>query len=139
MVQDIEDLYTIIDSMILCKFSRGTYYEAFEDISKYYTLVTGIEITPEELKTTGARINTIGRLYNIREGFTRKDDTLPAKVMSTPIPEDTVSKGSYITQEELDFMLDDYYETRGWTNEGVPTKETLKELGLKDFFNIVKS
>jgi len=138
LVIDLENLYTIIDSLIVCKFSRGTYYEGFKDLAKYYTLVTGIEMTPEELERTGERINNLGRLFNIREGFTRKDDHLPPKVMSTPIPDDTVSKGSYITQEELDLMLDDYYATRGWTKEGVPTLEKLKELGLEDLSYIVE-
>jgi len=138
LVIGIEDLYTVIDSLIICKFSRGVYYEQFEDLAKYYTLVSGIEMTAEELRRTGERINNLGRLFNIREGFTRKDDHLPAKVMSTPIPDDTVSKGSYITQEELDFMLDDYYAHRGWTREGVPTLEKLKELGLEDLAYIVK-
>jgi len=59
-------------------------------------------------------------------------------VMSTPIPDDTVSKGSYITQKELDFMLDDYYASRGWTKDGVPTLEKLKEIGLDDLAYIVK-
>ncbi len=138
LVIDLENLYTIIDSLIICKFSRGTYYEGFKDLAKYYTLVTGIEMTPEELELTGERINNLGRLFNIREGFTRKDDHLPPKVMSTPIPDDTVSKGSYITQEELDLMLDDYYAARGWTKEGVPTLEKLKELGLEDLAYIVE-
>jgi len=139
LVIDLENLYTIIDSLIVCKFSRGTYYEGFKDLAKYYTLVTGIEMTPEELELTGERINNLGRLFNIREGLTRKDDHLPPKVMSTPIPDDTVSKGSFITQEELDLMLDDYYATRGWTKEGVPTLEKLKELGLEDLAYIVES
>jgi len=138
LVIDLENLYTIIDSLIVCKFSRGTYYEGFKDLAKYYTLVTGIEMTPEELELTGERINNLGRLFNIREGFTRKDDHLPPKVMSTPIPDDTVSKGSYITQEELDLMLDDYYAARGWTKEGVPTLEKLKDLGLEDLAYIVE-
>jgi aldehyde:ferredoxin oxidoreductase len=138
MVIEIENLYTIIDSMILCKFGRGTYYDAFEDIAKYYTLTTGIEMDSGELKTIGAKINNIGRLYNIREGFTRADDTLPPKVMSTPIPDNTVSKGSHVTQEELDFMLDDYYAARGWTNQGVPTEALLKELNLTEFSYIIE-
>jgi len=138
LVIEIEDLYTIIDSLIICKFSRGTYYEGFEDLAKYYTLATGISMTAEELRLAGERINNLGRLFNIREGFTRKDDHLPPKVMSTPIPDDTVSKGSYITQEELDFMLDDYYAARGWTREGIPTLEKLRELGLEDLAYIVE-
>jgi len=139
LVIDIENLYTIIDSLIVCKFSRGTYYEDFKDLARLYTVVTGIEMTPEELKVAGERINNLGRLINIREGFTRKDDHLPAKVMSTPIPDEgVVSKGSYITQKELDFMLDDYYESRGWTKEGIPTLEKLNEIGLNDLTHIVK-
>jgi len=138
LVIEIEDLYTIIDSLIICKFSRGIYYEGFEDLAKYYTLVTGLSMTAEELRLAGERINNLGRLFNIREGFTRKDDHLPPKVMSTPIPDDTVSKGSYITQEELDFMLDDYYAARGWTREGIPTLEKLRELGLEDLAYIVE-
>jgi len=139
LVIDIENLYTIIDSLIVCKFSRGTYYEDFKDLARLYTVITGIEMTPEELKVAGERINNLGRLINIREGLTRKDDHLPAKVMSTPIPDErAVSKGSYITQKELDFMLDDYYESRGWTKEGIPTPEKLNEIGLNDLTYIVK-
>jgi len=137
-VIEIEDLYTIIDSLIVCKFSRGVYYKEYEDLSRYYTLATGIAMTSEELRRAGERINNLGRLFNLREGLSRKDDHLPPKVMSTPIPDDTVSKGSYITQKELDFMLDDYYAHRGWTNEGVPTLEKLKELGLEHLTVIVE-
>jgi len=137
-VIDIEDLYTIIDSLIVCKFSRGVYYKEYEELSRYYTLTTGIGMAPEDLRRAGERINDLGRLFNIREGLSRKDDHLPPKVMSTPIPDDTVSKGSYITQKELDFMLDDYYAHRGWTRQGVPTLEKLKELGLEHLTYIVE-
>ncbi len=138
IVSDIEDLYTVIDSLIVCKFSRGIYYKEYEDLAKYYTLATGLEMTAEELKKTGERINVLGRLFNIREGFTRKDDHLPCKVMSTPIPDNTVSKGSYVSQKELDFILDDYYAQRGWTKDGVPPIEKLKELALDDLAYIVE-
>jgi len=138
IVADIEDLYTVIDSLIVCKFSRGIYYKEYEDLAKYYTLATGLEMTAEELKKTGERINVLGRLFNVREGFTRKDDHMPPKVMSTPIPDNTVSKGSYVSQKELDFMLDDYYAQRGWTKGGVPTVEKLKELALDDLAYIVE-
>jgi len=137
LVIDIEDLYTIIDSLMICKFSRGV-YKGFDELAYYYTIVTGIEMTGEELRRTGERINNLARLYNIREGFTRKDDHLPIKVMTTPVPDETVSKGCHITQEELDFMLDDYYENRGWTGDGVPTLEKIKELGLEDLAYIVE-
>jgi len=138
LVREIEDIYTIIDSLIVCKFSRGVYFDGFKDLAKYYTLATGIDVTPEELEKTGERINVIGRLFNIREGFTRKDDHLPHKIMTVPIPDEVVSKGSHVPQKDLDILLDDYYETRGWTKEGVPTMEKMKELGLDDLAYIVK-
>lgn len=138
LVIEIEDLYMIIDSLIVCKFSRGVYYKGFEDLAKYYTLVTGMEMTAEELRRAGERLSNLARLANIREGLSRKDDHLPIKVMTTPVPDETVSKGSYITQEELDFMLDDYYAHRGWTKDGVPTLEKIKELDLEDLAYIVK-
>ena len=138
MVKDMEDVYTLIDSFIVCKFSRGTYYKELEDMTKLYILVTGIEMTPEEMKRSGERINNVARLFNIREGLGRKDDTLPYKVMHLPIPDEGPSKGAYVTQEELDLLLDDYYMARGWTREGVPTIEKLKELGMDDLIYIVE-
>jgi len=138
MVKDIEDIYTIIDSLIICKFSRGTYYKEAEDLAKLYTLVTGFETTPEEIRRSGERINNVARLFNIREGLGRKDDTLPYKVMHQPIPDEGPSKGAYVTQEELDLLLDDYYMARGWNREGVPTIEKLKELGMEDLIYIVE-
>jgi aldehyde:ferredoxin oxidoreductase len=138
MVRDMEDTYALIDSFIVCKFSRGTYYKELADMAKLYNLVTGIEMTSEELKRSGERINTVARLINIREGLGRKDDTLPWKVMNMPIPDEGPVKGAVVTQEELDLLLDDYYESRGWTLEGVPTAEKLKELGMDDLLSIVE-
>jgi aldehyde:ferredoxin oxidoreductase len=138
MVRDMEDTYALIDSFIVCKFSRGTYYKELADMAKLYSLVTGYDMTPEELKKSGERINTVARLINIREGLGRKDDTLPWKVMNMPIPDEGPVKGAVVTQEELDLLLDDYYESRGWTLEGVPTKRKLKELGMDDLLNIVE-
>lgn len=139
IVKDGEDLYTIIDSLIVCKFSRGTYYNGFQDLAKLYSLATGFDVTAEEMRLTGERINNIARLFNIREGLSRKDDTLPYKVMHVPIPDEGPAKGSYVSQKELDLLLDDYYEVRGWTKEGIPTVEKLKELGLEEFIDIVTS
>ena len=101
-------------------------------------LVTGYEMTPQELGVAGERINTLARLINIREGLSRKDDTLPWKVMNQPIPDDGPVKGAVVTQDELDLILDDYYQARGWNVEGVPTKAKLQELGMEDLPSIVE-
>ena len=139
IVKDGEDLYDVIDSLILCKFSRGTYYDGLEDMAKYYTLATGIEMTPEELIKAGERINNLARLFNIREGVgTREFDVLPPKIMNVPIPDEGVAKGSVVSKEEFELGLDDYYAVRGWTREGIPTVEKLKELDLGKYAHIVK-
>ena len=132
-------MYDVIDSLILCKFSRGTYYDGLEDMTKYYTLATGIKMTPEELIKAGERINNLARLFNIREGKgTREFDALPPKIMNVPIPDEGVAKGSVVSKEEFELGLDDYYAVRGWTKEGIPTVEKLKELDLGKYVHIVK-
>ncbi|MGA2680849.1 MAG: aldehyde ferredoxin oxidoreductase family protein [Candidatus Bathyarchaeia archaeon] len=138
LVKDSEDIYALIDSLIICKNARGTLYKELPDMAKLYTLVTGYEMTPQELSLAGERINNLARLINIREGLSRKDDTLPWKVMNQPITDDGPGKGSVVTQEELDLLLDDYYLSRNWTLEGVPTKDVLTKLGLEDLSGIVE-
>jgi len=138
LVKETEDLYAVIDSIIVCKFSRGTYFEGFKDLAALYSAVTGIELTAEDLRKAGERINNLGRLINTREGLTRKDDHLPWKVMNVPIPDEGPSKGSFVSQDDLDLLLDDYYEVRGWTKDGIPTMEKLNELGMEDLTYIVK-
>jgi len=107
-------------------------------MAKLYTLVTGFEVTAEEMRLSGERINNVARLFNVREGLGRKDDTLPYKVMHLPVPDEGPSKGAYVSQKELDFLLDDYYEARGWNKEGIPTKEKLRELKMDDLIHIAE-
>lgn len=138
LVKETEDLYTIIDSLIVCKFSRGTYFEGFKDLAALYSAVTGIEMTPEELRLAGERINNLGRLFNVREGLSRKDDSMPWKIMNVPIPDEGVAKGNCVSQEDLALLLDDYYEVRGWTEEGIPKIEKLNELGMEDLVYLIE-
>jgi len=63
---------------------------------------------------------------------------LPWKVMNQPIPDAGIAKGALVTQEELDLLLDDYYQARGWNVEGIPTKAKLQELGMQDYQTIVE-
>ncbi|UCD96553.1 MAG: hypothetical protein JSV35_00420, partial [Candidatus Bathyarchaeota archaeon] len=60
-------------------------------------------------------------------------DTLPYKIMNVPIPDEGVAKGAVVNKEEFEVGLDDYYATRGWTKEGIPTVKKLKELDLAEF------
>jgi aldehyde:ferredoxin oxidoreductase len=133
------NLYNVIDSLIVCKFSRGTYYDGLKDLANYYTLATGIPITAEELNKDGERIESLARLFNIREGKgTREYDTLPWKIKNVPVPEDGPAKGMVVGDEEFQLGLDDYYAARGWTSDGIPTVEKLNELNLGEYADIVK-
>jgi aldehyde:ferredoxin oxidoreductase len=138
LVKDSENVYALLDSLIVCKNAKGTLYKEFADMAKLYALVTGYEMTPEELDAAGERIITLARLINLREGLSRKDDTLPWKVMNQPIPDDGPAKGAMVTQDELDLLLDDYYQSRGWTLDGIPTKSQLNKLGMKDLSSITE-
>jgi len=140
-VADKENLQTVYDSLMLCKFSRGIYIYSNMHIDKYkdiytkwahmYNLATGIPLTGEELRTAGERIYNLEKAYNVREGWTRKDDWLPPRVFKDPILWGP-AKGSVVTEEELNFLLDDYYSSRGWTEDGMPAEKKLIELGLND-------
>jgi aldehyde:ferredoxin oxidoreductase len=134
LVMGDEDTYCIFDSMILCKFTRKIW--DFDLKAKVYSLVTGIPMTGDELHKIGERISNLGRLYNIREGLTRKDDNLPPRIMKDPIPSG-IAKGSYVSQKDLDILLDGYYEARGWTKEGVPTQAKINELDLGEYADII--
>ena len=68
-------------------------------------------------------------MFNIREGFSRKDDTLPYRTLNEPLP-DGPAKGQCIGEENLNRMLDEYYLARGWDLTGTPTEETLKKYDL---------
>ena len=92
--------------------------------------VTGLKFTEDELMKVGERLTNIKRLFNLREGLTRGDDTLPKRILSDPIPEGP-SQGNYITPEEAEMMIGDYYRARGWDEDGVPTEEKLSELGIE--------
>jgi aldehyde:ferredoxin oxidoreductase len=138
LVKDLEDAYNLIDSLIVCKNAKGTFYNELEDMAKLYNTVTGAEVSAQELALAGERIQALARIINIREGLSRKDDTLPWKVMNLPIPDDGPVHGAVVTQDELDLMLDDYYTVRGWNLEGIPTKEKLTQLGLEEFSSIVE-
>ena len=83
-------------------------------------------MTTGELIRTGERVWNLERLYNLREGFTRQDDTLPRRLLEEPLPEGP-SQGWVV---HLAPMLTEYYRARGWDEEGVPRRERLDALGL---------
>ncbi len=124
-----EDLMQVYDAVGMCKFSRHMYFlEGFPELLK---AVTGISFSNSELMTIGERIYNVARAFNTREGLSRKDDTLPYRVLHDPIPKGK-SAGSYVKPKELEHMLDEYYQARGWSEEGIPTKAKLAALDLEE-------
>jgi len=100
-----------------------------ENTAGLVTAATGIQFTPDDVYKVGERCVNTAKLFNLKAGFTRDDDDLPKRLKTEPL-KDGGSKGAVLSQEELNIMLDEYYEARGWTSEGIPTNEKLKELGL---------
>lgn len=103
---------------------------ACENTANLVNAAAGTSFTPEEIRRIGERINNVARLFNIGEGFTRKDDGFPKRILTEPIRAGN-SKGALISQEELDEMLDEYYAARGWDRDGVPGPEKLSQLGIR--------
>lgn len=129
-----EDCYAATDALGLCTFvtlSRGYLIDP-KIMAEMYTYASGIDLEEDEMLSVGKRIVTLEKAFNVREGATRKDDTLPWRFMNEPVPTGP-RKGMKTTREELDGMLDEYYGLHGWDKEtSWPTKETLTSLGLED-------
>lgn len=126
-----QNMNAVLDSLVICKF---TAYALSEDFySRLLTAVTGIKFSSDDLMRIGERIWNLERLFNIREGFSRKDDTLPKRFLTEPL----MSGGSKDHVVKLDEMLSEYYLARGWDSEGTPRKNTLEKLGLVELNNNV--
>jgi aldehyde:ferredoxin oxidoreductase len=116
----------VIDSLVYCKFANMAVAEEF--FARTLTAVTGEHFTADDLMMVGERVWTLERLYNLREGFTKDDDTLPDRLLNEPVAAGP-SEGFTV---KLAPMLEEYYAFRGWDKNGVPKPEKLKELGLED-------
>ncbi len=126
-----QDFCGTYDVATLCEFPTqlAMPHNAQEVVAMQLTGATGIEFTKEDVWALGERLNNLTRMFNVREGFSRKDDTLPERFMKEEL-KDGLSKGELITEADLNAMLDEYYEARGWDENGIPTEEKLRELGL---------
>ncbi len=125
-----EDLVSLYNSLVVCRF---TFYPAgisAKTFMSIYKAVTGWDDSAQELLRVGERSFNLTRAFNAREGFTRKDDMLPARVMM-PLSEGPLQGEAY-PADVLGKMISLYYGYRGWdTKTGLPKKEKLKELGLE--------
>ncbi|MGQ9588364.1 MAG: aldehyde ferredoxin oxidoreductase family protein [Thermoplasmata archaeon] len=130
-LKELQELFTVYDAMILCKFgARNAFGNNWDNILMLVNAATGFGYTVDELKQVGARIWTLERLFNLREGLSKKDDTLPERLFTVPI-DDGPSEGAVVSKADFDKELEEYYRLWGWTKEGVPTKEALDSLGIR--------
>jgi len=120
-----QNLMGMMDSLKLCKFILFGGI-TLTHIVKWYQDVTGREMTVDEFMKTGERIFNLKRRYNVRQGVSRKDDTLPFRSLTSK----RIGKGITPNLPPFGQMLGEYYEYRGWSEDGIPTPEKLKELGL---------
>ncbi len=126
-----EDAFALVDSGGICVFFavRYVFTKEFmiwpERLTKLLNYTTGAEYTPEEAMRAGERVYNLERLFLIKAGSGPEEDTLSPRLLNEPLPEGP-GKGKVV---ELDKMLPEYYQYRGWPN-GIPSEEKLVELGL---------
>jgi aldehyde:ferredoxin oxidoreductase len=119
-----QDLTGALDSSGACLFS--TFGIGAAELAEMLSALTGVEYSVEEFMQVGARIWNQERLWNLKQGYTAADDTLPKRLLEDPITTGP-SKGEV---NRLGEMLPEYYQLRGWDESGVPAKAKLKELAL---------
>ncbi len=115
------------DSACLCAFPG--YGMSLKELWQLVKAATGFDYPRvSDLELLGERVSTLARLFNVREGFSRPADTLPGRNLVQPLM--VGSAGGQVV--DLEPMLDEYYRLMGWTENGIPTTERLKMLGLFD-------
>jgi aldehyde:ferredoxin oxidoreductase len=128
---ETEDRAALMDSLILCKFLRGVFDDLFAESAALVRHVTGWDVTAGELREAARRVVTAKKLFNVREGWTPAEDTLPRRFLSEGLASGA-SAGAALPRERLDAMIRAYYSARGWDNEGRVPPELLAELRLTD-------
>ena len=131
---------SVVDSLGVCKFLTHPKVwmrdpdEPFTGIKpeQFLTLLnaaTGLDMNLQDLMKAGERIFNLKRVFNVRRGITKKDDTLPVRILTQVRGGDEADASNL---PPLESMLSDYYRVRGWSDDGIPTQEKLAELNLQD-------
>jgi aldehyde:ferredoxin oxidoreductase len=135
IVAHLQNYLAALDTVVKCDFA--TY--GIKDVTYARMLETalGDKWDVEKLMLLGERVWNQIRLFNLREGFTRADDTLPKRFTEEPLPKGPF-EGERVTLQDLDQLLDEYYAVRGWDSEGKPTAGKLKSLGLDEMPTLIR-
>lgn len=133
--QEREDLAAIFASLMICDLTRDCFQDPLTEAAHLYASATGMDLTPADLRLAGERVNTLKKAFNIREGWRRSDDSLPPRLLEdTPCPKKR--KSDVLSGNKLQAMIDDYYQTRGWTAEGRMPLSKLRALGMDDLLDM---
>jgi aldehyde:ferredoxin oxidoreductase len=119
----------LTDSMVVCHFTWHFPLTREQKIS-LVNGATGLNYNSDSISKFGQRVDTLTRLFNLREGFSRADDSIPPKFWIAQTTGNAKGRKAFIDEEDFERSLDKYYELRGWDSEGIPTKETITSLGL---------
>ena len=129
MVKELYDLNCVLHGLLVCDMQSKFIPMSLDVYSEYFHAVTGEDLTTDDFQTIADRIETMVRMFNVREGFSREDDTLPYRTLHEPLP-DGPATGQCIGEENLNKMLNEYYQVRGWDDQGVPRSETINKYDL---------
>jgi len=127
-----EHVFALASSLGLCKFAsiaNNIERLSVEDYASLLSAAVGWKVKSKEMWKIGERIINLERLFMLREGGKGSEDTLPKRFREEEVAHGS-AKGERIDPLKFEAMLKEYYQTRGWNEEGVPTKEKLGELGL---------
>jgi len=114
----------LMDSLILCKFLRGVFEDRFAAMGEMLRLVTGVEHSVSDLREVAGRIVTAKKLFNIQQGWTPAEDTLPERFMNESLQNATTGP-AVLNRSQLATLITQYNLARGWTEDGWLTEDNL--------------
>lgn len=124
----LQDLMSMMDTLIICRFSQVGKAVNVNNMVHWLNSITGWNMDIPEFMRTGERVFNLKRLYNTRLGISRKDDFLPPRFMTLK----RTGEGLANQLPPMGRLLSDYYDYRGWTEDGIPSQGKLEELGLDE-------
>ena len=126
---ETEDKSALMDSLILCKFLRGVFDDFYAAAAQMLRMITGWDVSPEELRVTARRIVAAKRLFNERAGWSPEEDSLPARLLDEPLSDDPTAR---LTGEQLAAAIRAYNLARGNAADGRLDPRQLRSLGLAE-------
>lgn len=125
LVLELQHYNAVKFSLILCDF----WALSLETMGTIVSNLLERTVTEQELSQVGERVVNLARQFNVREGFSKNNDTLPERIFKETL-KNGAAKGQLLPRKEFEVMLTEYYNLRGWDQEGRPTEAKLQELGI---------